>query len=231
VSADAAGPPALLARLTRRPWVLVWLLGLVALPFIWLYADPYTGAAQRFLNSRLDLMMLLGMAGRFGKFGPQAAMLVMFALWAWTRAGRRVAQRWLALSLLCLLTTAIAVNVTKVIVRRERPVFEQNAAPDVSFARGVTSGQNMSFPSGDAGSVFALAMATLLFAPRAGRLVFVLGFLVSAARLQAGMHHFADVWGALLMATAVSSWVIGWWQRKVLSAAGASHADGRGGNT
>ena len=210
-----ASPPA--ARQWRPRWLHLWLLGLVLLPCLWIWADPHTVAASEAMLATPLSHTMAAVAGPFGKLDNQLAVLLGCFLAAWVWRGRRRAWQWLAVTLLCLLATGIVVNVTKVTVRRVRPGPEPAAG-------ALDDRPRTSFPSADVASVFAIAMATLAFAPRASLLVFVVGGMVGEARLCAGVHHFADVWGSVLISTAVSAGVVRAWRRRQ----GASDCDGEG---
>lgn len=190
------------------PWWALWLAGLAALPVIWIWADPLTPLAQQRLMESPTITAIVWVGGAFGKFSLQAITILLCLPLVWLRAGRRKALTWLALTAICLMATAVAVNVTKVTTGRERPAYVNDRTPAEGALGDIASGKRMSFPSGDVTSVFAIGMAALFIAPRAAAAVFVLGVVVSVARIYAGMHHFADVWGGMLMATAVSGWVL-----------------------
>jgi len=195
----------------RCPWLCLWLLGLVALPAIWIWADPYTLQIQHALQTNAAFKAALPFIKPLGKLDKQiVALLLVYGVGLLLR--RRLAHRWLALTLGCLLATGIVVNATKLTVRRERPKYEYRLVPlDGPDARP-SGNRYRSFPSADTASVFAIATVALAFVPGASVPVFLVGVLVGLSRIAVGMHHPADVWGALLMATGASALVLRRWR-------------------
>jgi len=206
--------PSLRQRLRRPGWLHLWLLGLVALPCLWIWADPWMGAVQAAMQASPPASFITALVGPFGKTGTQAMVLGLCFVLAWVFWGRRRATAWLTVTALCMLSTGVVVTVTKVSVRRVRPAAVADPIATERGMRGISTGRSLSFPSGDAASVFSIAMAALAFAPRGALLVFVLGALVGASRFYGGSHHFSDVWGSLLISTAVCAWVVRVWRRR-----------------
>jgi membrane-associated phospholipid phosphatase len=209
--------PSLKRRLMRPGWLHLWLLGLAVLPCLWIWADPWMGAVQEAMQGSPTASFIAALVGPFGKTGTQLMVLALCFALAWVFWGRRRATTWLTLTMLCLLSTGLVVTVTKVSVRRVRPAFVADPIATERGVRGITTGRSLSFPSGDAASVFAIAMAALPFVPRGALVVFVLGAMVGASRFYGGAHHFSDVWGSLLIATAVCAWVLQRWRRREAS--------------
>lgn len=203
------------------PWWALWLVGLAALPAIWIWADPLTPLAQQRMMESPVITATVWVGGAFGKFGLQVITILLCLPLVWLRAGRRKALTWLALTAICLMTNAFAVNVTKLVTWRERPAYVNDHAPARGWVEDITSGKRMSFPSGDAASVFAIGMAALFISPPAAAAVFALGVIVCMARIYAGMHHLSDVWGGMLMATAISGWVLRRFRRREAAQAAA----------
>ena len=214
----------------RPPWLVLWLLGLVALPVIWLWVDPYTLQIQHALQTNAAFRAALPFIKPLGKLDKQViALLLVYGVGLLLR--RRLAHRWLALTLGCLLATGIVVNATKLTVRRERPKYEYRLVPlDGPDARP-SGNRYRSFPSADTASVFAIATVALAFVPGASVPVFLVGVLVGLSRIAVGMHHPADVWGALLLATGASALVLRRWRSRPEAHAPDDEApapDGRG---
>jgi len=56
------------------------------------------------------------------------------------------------------------------------------------------------FPSDHTLLSAAFAATTFFFYRKLGFLLFILAFLVGAARIWAGIHHFIDIWGSIAIA-------------------------------
>ncbi len=202
--------------LWRSFWLKLWLCGLFLLPCIWRWADPHVQTAQEALQASPPLTFLLALAAPFGKTGMQLKILGLCFVWAWLRWGRQKATAWIIVTLLCLMSTGLVVTITKVSVRRVRPAYVQRLQAQPSQWHDIRSGRRLSFPSGDAASVFAIATAAYAFSPPAAWPIFALGVLVSASRVAVGAHYFSDVWGALLLSTAVCAGVLNQCRRRGL---------------
>ena len=92
--------------------------------------------------------------------------------------------------------TALAVTVIKVGVKRERPPINPKdrwfIGPDIH-----------SFPSGHASRAFYLGTFSLFVNPYWGILVFLWSIGVGIARIALGRHYPSDVFGGLLLGSAV----------------------------
>lgn len=207
-----------------RYGLYLWLAGLALLPVIWLLADPFTAAACRRLDSHPTLGPFLVWIAPLGKFETQLGLLLVAWLVAWRWIGWKRTWRGFVLMLLCLLITGAAVNVAKIAVWRPRPRYE-HVGPLPRTWDTCTSSYRMSFPSGDAAALFALATAALCVAPRASLPLFALGLLIGASRISLGAHHFADIWGGLLVGTGVSALACRWWCRGEQAALSRAPAD------
>lgn len=205
-----------LKDLWRSLGLKLWLLGLLLLPCIWRWADPHILTAQEALQASPALAFLLALAAPFGKTGMQLKILGLCFVWAWLRWGRYKSTAWIVVTLLCLMSTGLVVTITKVSVRRIRPAYVQRLQAQPTQWQDIRSGHRLSFPSGDAASVFAIAMAAYAFSPPVAWPIFVLGALVSVSRVAVGAHYFSDVWGALLISTAVCAVVLNQCRRRGL---------------
>lgn len=216
------GPAVPTPPLWRRWTFGLWLVGVAVLPCLYFGADPWMGAVAEAMRGSPLASFVAALVGPFGKLGTELVVLALCALLGGVFAGRRRATTWLVVTLLCLLSTGVVVTVLKVSVRRVRPAYETSYAANTTSGAHLSRGSRMSFPSGDAASVFAIAMAALPFIRRGAIPLFLLGALVGAARFYDGMHHFSDVWGSLLVATATSAWVLRRWERWAASRAPAA---------
>ena len=89
--------------------------------------------------------------------------------------------------------SGILVNALKFIFARARPrLLDTNGAYDF-FSRWGTEFQYMSFPSGHAGTMGALAAVLVIWFPRLGILSVPACFVVAASRVAAGAHFPSDV--------------------------------------
>lgn len=197
----------------RWLWIVLWLLGLAALPLIWLYVDPYTPQIQGGLHHNRAFMAALLVIKPLGKTGTQLILALACCAVGLLLRRRRVLT-WFVLVVLCVAATGLVALVTKVSVRRERPKYEFHLVPTEGLSREAQSNRYRSFPSADTASVFAIAGATVPFAPAAAVAIALVGCLVGLGRVAVGMHHPADAWGAMLMAAAVCWFVLRAWRRR-----------------
>jgi len=206
-----------------RGWHL-WLLGLAALPAVWVWLDPYTIQIMAALQHSAAFKAALPIIKPLGKLGTQVGAIAVVGLLGLALRRRRVLT-WLALTALCLLATGIVVNIPKLTVHRERPKYEYHLVATEGLAGDAAANRFRSFPSADTASVFAIATATAPFSALGAAVVAVVGCLVGLARIAVGMHHPADVWGAMVMATGASALVLQGWRRR-MAARAAPDAEG-----
>ena len=64
--------------------------------------------------------------------------------------------------------------------------------------------QTGSFPSGHASFYFALAMGVYLYNKKLGKIYFILAFLISFARVFAGIHWPFDIAGGLAVGVGIT---------------------------
>jgi membrane-associated phospholipid phosphatase len=143
----------------------------------------------------------------FGKFETQTAMLLIAFLVVWL-ARWKPAKRWLLVTVLALLATAIASNGLKLLVRRERPEPVSSQITTTSGIQDITTGKRMSFPSGDTSSAFAIAAVLGAFVPSLGPWSLLVACLVGVSRVYFGCHYWADVLGGALVGVAMTVLVL-----------------------
>ncbi len=111
-------------------------------------------------------------------------VLIVFQPRAWRRP---------TAGLLAVLLTAAAANVAQGAIGRLRPNQAQSHLAFTQPFAELLSKQNVTFPSGEAATAFALAYVLTCLYPR-GRLAFyAVGTLTAGARLVNGAHYLSDV--------------------------------------
>jgi undecaprenyl-diphosphatase len=141
----------------------------------------------------LDALAIF-LAGNFQYF--LSGFLLLYLLIGKSQA-EKVKNRWMVA--VAFLSAAVSrlvfCEIIKVLINRPRPFETYNLIPLLSNEIG------QSFPSGHAAFFFALAMAVTLFnkkvhlerSRRAGIWLFVGAFLISLARIYAGVHYPSDI--------------------------------------
>lgn len=88
--------------------------------------------------------------------------------------------------------SGIVINILKVIFGRSRPrlLFEENS---YGFSFFEFSSDMLSFPSGHANTIFALAVALFLLRPRWWFFYFPAAIIIAASRIITGSHYLSDV--------------------------------------
>ena len=202
------------AYASPRPWGLyAWLAGLALLPVAFLALDPRTDALRLWLNALRPLGPVMEGARFLGKFDTQlAAILLAFLvlfLFRWPPAGR-----WLLVTVLAVLVSAVPTNLLKLAVRRERPPVTSARIQAATVRDQIATGKCMSFPSGDTSSAFAIAIVLMAFAPGTRVWALVVAALVGLSRIYFGAHYISDVLGGALLGSATGYLVVLWCRRR-----------------
>lgn len=202
------------APTTPRPWGLyAWLSGLALLPVAILVLDPHTEPLRVWLNAIRPLAPLMTAVRFLGKFDTQLiAILITFLvmlLFRWSSA-----RRWLVVTLVAILLSAVPANLIKLAVRRERPPVTSDRIEATSVRDQIATGKCMSFPSGDTSGVFAIALVLMAFAPRTRAWALLVASLVGLSRIYFGAHYIADVLAGALVGSGMGHLVILWCRRR-----------------
>ncbi|MEN6345275.1 MAG: phosphatase PAP2 family protein [Armatimonadia bacterium] len=185
----------------------LWLLLALSLPLVHLALDPLTEPARQAMLRVPGLGWVMEVVRCFGKFETQTAMLLTAFLVMWL-ARWKPAKRWLLVTVLALLATAIATNGLKLIVRRERPKPVSSQITTTNEIQDIATGKRMSFPSGDTASAFAIALVLGAFVPSLGPWSVLMACLVGVSRVYFGCHYWADVLGGALVGVAMTVLVL-----------------------
>lgn len=185
----------------------LWVLLALSLPLVHFALDPLTEPARQAMLQVPGLGWVMEVVRCFGKFETQTAMLLIAFLVVWL-ARWKPAKRWLLVTVLALLATAIASNGLKLLVRRERPEPVSSQITTTSEIQDITTGKRMSFPSGDTSSAFAIAAVLGAFVPSLGPWSLLVACLVGVSRVYFGCHYWADVLGGALVGVAMTVLVL-----------------------
>ena len=142
-----------------------------------------------------------------GANGPGLRPRLRGALAAWTEL--------LAYIVLVVAGSGLAVATLKWLIGRARPLhFDALGAFGFSPAAGHAS--FASFPSGHATTIFALAAALALLAPKLRHAAFALAFWVALSRVAIGAHYASDATAGALLALGFALWARSLFARKGL---------------
>ena len=149
-------------------------------------------------------LLLLALAGANGPgLGPR----LRGALAAWSEL--------LAYIVLTVAGSGLAVAVLKWLIGRARPLhFDALGAFGFSPAAGQAG--FASFPSGHATTIFALAAALALLAPKFRAMAFAVAFWVALSRVAIGAHYASDATAGALFALGFALWARSLFARKGL---------------
>jgi membrane-associated phospholipid phosphatase len=142
-------------------------------------------------------------AGQLGNSLPYLVCLPF--LWVFFRLKRMhlgAQACWFMFAMIC--ASGVWVNMLKPLAGRLRPMWLHREGR-FGFEPLTMDPMKMSFPSGHAAVAVALALGTGLFFPRLRVPLYVLAFLVCAARVLSGAHYPSDVvlgaWFAFFITT------------------------------
>lgn len=197
-----------------RPWGLyAWLAGLALLPAAFALADPHADALRLWLRTIHPLGPVMEGLRYLGKFDTQLiALLLAFLLMLLLRWSP--ARRWLLVTVVSILISAIPTNLTKLAVRRERPPVTSDRIEATTVRDQIATGKCMSFPSGDTSSAFAIAVVLIGFVRRTRIWALLVASLVGLSRVYFGAHYISDVLGGALMGSGTGYLVILWCRRR-----------------
>lgn len=182
-----------------RMRAIVWMVGFFALAMVAaVMLDPLVlewVRARGPLRHNSDMTRLLRVAGYAPAWGAIALCLALIDL----RARRRGWWDRGAMLVFSMLASASLAEVTKLIVRRERP---RNALNDGaffefrSFLDGPLSSTGIGFPSSHAAVAFGGAFMLARVAPGCGPVVIAWACGCAVSRVLAGAHYASDVVGS-----------------------------------
>ena len=132
-------------------------------------------------------------------------LIAYFAILAFHRRG----WRWAHAALLGVLGSAAVVNLLQGVIGRLRPNQAESAWAFAPPLAGLLHGAAVGFPSGEAGTAFAVAWVLTVSFPR-GRWLFLLAALLTTlARVLPGMHYISDVAAGAMVGTLAARWLFG----------------------
>lgn len=110
--------------------------------------------------------------------------------------------------LVAVLLASLAVNLAKPAVGRLRPNQSTTHLAFTQPALGLARGENVSFPSGEAATAFALACVLRRLFPRWTGLFLVSALLAAGSRLVNGAHYLSDVGAGALLGLLIAQGVM-----------------------
>lgn len=124
-------------------------------------------------------------------------------------------RRWRAVftAIIAVAIAALAANIAQGAIGRLRP--NQGSSP-LAFTRPfaeLLNKENVSFPSGEAATAFALACALTRLLPRGRPVFYAAGVLAAVARLANGAHYVSDVVAGALVGVLIADFVSRWLNR------------------
>jgi undecaprenyl-diphosphatase len=136
----------------------------------------------------------------FSTWGIAAFAVAVFGLWLLDAPRRSSVMRLACASGLAAAALGLVLNQLVILVwQRPRPYQEHPG----SIVPLIAPSHDPSFPSDHAAAAFAIAIAVLLVAPKAGRVFVAWALLIAVSRVLVGVHYPSDVIaGAAVGATA-----------------------------
>ena len=173
---------------------LVTLLAFLVDPWVWAHLSNPSVYEH-------DWGRLLRVTGSLWLWGPLALAI---GLELRSRRDRFASGAWRLLA--APVAAGAAVELLKLLVRRERPGLHQGAYVFRAFAERPFDTHDIGFPSSHAAVAFAGAAVMARLYPRAGAVGYGLAFGCAATRVLAQAHFASDV-----VAGSIAGWAIGTW--------------------
>ncbi len=125
-------------------------------------------------------------------------VIVIVALWYIVRQPQELRRRMVLCALIALPLTYIIAKIGSMMYYDPRPFVVENFVPLLAHAA------DNGFPSDHTLFGSAIASVIFLFHRKYGALLFAVALLVGLARVGAGIHHFVDIFGSMLIAFVVT---------------------------
>ncbi|HBI33806.1 MAG TPA: hypothetical protein DEA43_04155 [Candidatus Moranbacteria bacterium] len=127
------------------------------------------------------------------------AVMILIALVFFLRLSREKKKEMLVFAIITLPVIYLMAKLASLFYYNPRPFVVENFVPLIAHT------DNNGFPSDHTLLSAAVASIVYFFNKKVGVFLFILAVLVGASRVLAGVHHFVDIAGSIIIAFVVSS--------------------------